>query len=107
MPKLRGAGRRNKPYIPGMGRRGAGLGFAIVLIVAAIVLVLAARSWLAVEPQAKAIMRGGRGAKISDHGQKEAATAIRKGELPNLDDMKRETDRHAKEVKDAQKATGD
>lgn len=90
-----------------MGRRGAGLGFVAVLIVAAIVLILAARAWTSVAPTAQQVMRGGRGAKVSDHGQKETAEAIRKGELPDLEDMKQGTDAHAKAVKEAQQATGD
>jgi len=78
----------------------------MVLVVAAIVAVLAARAWKSVEPTAQQVMRTGSGGKVSAHGQKEAAEAVRKKELPDLEDMKRGTDDHAKQVQEAQKATG-
>ena len=89
------AGEPCGPYLLSM-RKGAGIGFAMVLVVVAIVLVLWARAWKSVEPTAQQVMHGGRGAKVSAHGQTEAAEAIRKKELPDLEDMKRGTDDHAK-----------
>lgn len=83
----------------------------MVLIAVAIVLILAVRSWLAVAPTAVQILNpaavDARGAKkpkgprpvIPDHGDPKAAASL--ANLPDLQDMKSETDKHAREVKQA------
>lgn len=77
-----------------------GVGFVAVLIVTAIVLILAARAWTSVAPTAQQIMKPGTGA-VPDHGDKKAAAAATSGDLPDLEEMKKRTDRHAAEVKEA------
>ena len=100
-----------------MRRGGGGIGFIVVIIATAIVMILAMRAWLSVAPTAQLIMnpslaaagKGGKGkatAKgVPDHGQKEASDQVQKGVLPDLSDMKQGTDQHAKEVEDAVKET--
>ena len=92
-------------------RKGSGIGFVAVLSTAAIVLILAARSWVSVAPAAQQVLHPGAakkakngkapglGAGISNHGDPEAAAAL--ADLPDLDDMKNATDKHAREVAQA------
>jgi hypothetical protein len=84
-----------------MNRRGMGIGFVMVLIVCTIVLILAARAWTSVAPTAQQIMKPGSPGTIPDHGDKDAAKALSSKDLPDLDEMKKRTDRHAAEVKEA------
>jgi len=57
--------------------------------VLAVVLLLVARNWNQVGPEALA---------VDAHGQPEAAEAIRSGDLPGLNEMRQRTDAHADEV---------
>ncbi len=94
-------------------RKGGGIGFIAVLIAAAIVMILAMRSWISVAPTAQQIMnpaaakaakdaRARRaGPTMPDHGDARAAAAVRSGNLPDLQDMKDGTDQHAKDVQKA------
>ena len=87
-------------------RKGGGIGVLVVLITAAIVMILAARSWLAVAPTAVQVMnpsaarkaKGGKKAApgVADHGDPGAVAAL--ADLPDLQDMKDATDEHAREV---------
>jgi len=105
-------------------RKGGGIGFIVVLIAAAIVMILAMRQWLAVAPtaqqimaidQANKVMSGqGKGKakakpplKPGEHGQGSVEDQQKRGVLPDLQDMKDGTDEHAKAVADAMKQTGD
>ena len=96
-----------------MNRRGAGIGFLIVLAALVIVMLLYAQVWKALSPTVmdiKATTEGKEGAEkpaIPDHGQKEAAAEVRRRDLPDLQQMKKETDKHAAAVRDAQRQTGD
>jgi len=101
------AGPREGHYILCMGRRGAGVGFLAVLIAAMIVLILAARAWKSVAPTALQVMKPGGASSVPAHGDNQAAEALRSGKLPDLKAMKSSTDRHAAEVKEASKASGD
>ena len=98
---------RDGPYNLLMGRRGAGLGFVAVLIAAVIVLILAARAWNSVQPTALQVMKPGGASSVPDHGDRQAAEALRSGKLPDLKAMKRSTDHHAAEVKEVSKASND
>jgi len=101
-------------------RKGGGVGFIVVLIAAAIVMILAMRQWLAVAPTAQQIMAidqanrivNGQGKakakakpKPGEHGQGSVEDQQKRGVLPDLQDMKDGTDEHAKEIADAAKAT--
>jgi hypothetical protein len=87
-------------------RKGGGVGFLLVLITAAIVLILAARNWTAVAPTAQQVLNPAEARKakdgrkrapaIADHGDPQAAAAL--ADLPDLQDMKDATDAHAREV---------
>jgi len=97
-------------------RKGGGIGFVVVLIAAAIVMILAMRQWLAVAPTAQQIMvidqankvatgqaKGKAKPKPVDHGQGTVEEQQKRGVLPDLQDMKDGTDEHAKQVDDALK----
>ena len=84
-----------------MARRGAGIGLVTVLLVMAIVMILAAKAWLAVAPTAQQVMQPGRAGSVPAHGDTKAAEAAKSGDLPDLEEMKRQTDRHAEDVKKA------
>ena len=103
-------------------RKGGGVGFIVVLIAAAIVMILAMRQWLAVAPTAQQIMAidqanrvingqaKGKGKakappKPGEHCQGSVEDQQKRGVLPDLQDMKDGTDEHAKEIADAAKAT--
>jgi hypothetical protein len=114
-------------------RRGGGVGFIVVIIAMAIVMILAMRSWLSVAPTAKQIMdingaaraagqagsagksaakgkepAGGKtrpGYDVPAHGQDAAAAEERRGVLPDLSDMKDATDQHAADVRKAAEET--
>jgi hypothetical protein len=73
-----------------MGRRGGGFGFVVLVIVLAVVLVLVARSWRAVAPQAISVTAP----RLDD-------PALGPGDLPDLDETRRQTDAHARQVQDA------
>ncbi len=83
-----------------MKRQGGGFGFVMLLVVVAIVMLLVARSWKSVAPDAIEVATPAGPAAISDHGEREAAAEARSGLLPNLQDMRRETGNHAQEVQD-------
>jgi hypothetical protein len=44
-------------------------------------------------------------AGVDDRGQTEAGEAVRSGELPDLNDMRQQTDAHAQQVQEALEAT--
>lgn len=105
-------------HIFSLVRKGGGIGFIVVLIAAAIVMILAMRQWLAVAPTAQQIMaidqanrvasgqakgKGKAKAKPVDHGQGSVEDQQKRGVLPDLQDMKDGTDEHAKQVDDAVK----
>jgi hypothetical protein len=102
-----------------MRKTGGGIGFIVVLIAAAIVMILAMKQWIAVAPQAQQIMaidqanrivNGQKGKakakaapKPGEHGQGSVEDQQKRGVLPDLQDMKDGTDQHAKEIADAMK----
>lgn len=107
------AGKSNEPvlldlrppriYIWHMKRRLGGFGLVMLLAVMLVVLLLVARSWRAVAPEAIDVTRPDRVTPkmaMDDPGGA-AAEALRRGELPGLDEMQQRTDDHAEQVQDA------
>ena len=85
-----------------MTRRGGSFGIVVLVVVLAIVLLLVARSWRAVAPEAIDVSGPGGGAMVlDDRGQTGAGDAVRSGELPDLREMQQNTDAHAQRVGDA------
>jgi len=72
-----------------------------LLIVMAVVLVLVAKAWRSVAPEAIEASETLGSGPMNDHGQKEAAGSLRSGELPKLGDTRRETDEHSARVQEA------
>jgi hypothetical protein len=72
-----------------MRGKGSGFGFIMLVIVMAVVLFLVARSWSRMAPAAM---------QVDDHGQTEAAEALESGDLPDLNDMKKQTDARSEEM---------
>lgn len=63
----------------------------ILLVVLAVVLLLAARSWKAVTPTLAQLPGTGGAGAVSDHGQTDAADALRETGLPDLNQMQQAT----------------
>ena len=84
-----------------MARRAPSFGLIALLIVTAVVLVLVARSWRSVAPEALETSGAVQSQPLDAHGEQGAAQAIRSGELPRLDDARRETDEHSARVQEA------
>ncbi len=78
------------------------IGTLLTLAALVIVLLLAAKAWKAAFPAAaQALKPGSSQQAIPDHGDKEAADAIRSGNLPGLKETGKRTDAHIQQVKDA------
>ena len=83
-------------------RRGALVGFVLLLVVVAIVLYLSAENWKSVTPQVKEIMseEASAGTLLDEEGSEA-------GHLPGLSEMKAETDEHAKALEEALAASAE
>jgi hypothetical protein len=88
-----------------MRKQGSGFGFVILVVVLAVVLLLVARAWRSVAPTAAQIQGGDAPIAVEDHGEEEAGEAQRSGDLPDLNEMRDETDAHAQAVQEALEAT--
>ncbi|MBZ5639497.1 MAG: hypothetical protein LAO51_12190 [Acidobacteriia bacterium] len=89
-----------------MRRQGSGFGFVMLLVVLAVVLYLASRAFKSTLPAAAALAKpspAGQEATGSDPPQ--AGDSVRPSRLPDLKDVKRTTDAHAKQVRDAVETT--
>ena len=74
-----------------MAKKGSGIGFVMLLVVLAAVLVLVARAWETFGPTATALPGADSERKVSDHGQPEAADALRRyGEGLDMDPARQE-----------------
>ncbi len=85
---------------------GGGIGFVVLVVALAIVMLLSARAWKSIFPVAQQVlMPGAAGAPgaVPDHGQTGAGEAIRSGNLPNLKQMNQNTDQHIQQVQDGAK----
>jgi hypothetical protein len=78
-----------------MTRKLGSIGLLVLVIAMAVVLVLVAKSWTAVAPTATEI-RAGTAASGDD--------AAGDDDMPGMSDMKRETDAHADDVREAMAA---
>jgi hypothetical protein len=76
-----------------------------LVIVMAVVLVLVAKAWKSVAPEALEASGALPSSPVNDHGQSEAAGALRSGELPRLHETRQETDDHHAQVQQALDAT--
>jgi hypothetical protein len=89
-------------------KRGAAVGLVMLLATLLVVLLLVARSWRAVAPQAIQVTNPG-GSQINvqyhDHGEAGAGDALNRGELPGLGETQQRTDQHAQQMQDALDAT--
>jgi len=72
-----------------------------VLIVTAIVLFLVAKTWRSVAPAALETRDAVHSGPLNDHGQGEAASEVRSGGLPRLEETKQEADEHNARVEQA------
>ena len=88
-----------------MARKGSGIGFVVLIVALAIVLLLVAKNWRSVAPHAMQVTDPDLAATVDDRGQTEAGEAVRSGELPDMNDMRRQTDAHAEQVQEALEAT--
>jgi len=82
-------------------RRGTALGLVLLLVALVVTLLLVAKSWETVAPQAIEVTRpGGDGVNVRfhEHGEEEAGEALRQGNLPGLRQMQQTTDAHASDV---------
>jgi len=86
-----------------MKKSGSGLGYVILVVALAIVLLLSARAWNAILPVAKQALGPGSAGAVPDHGQSGAGDAIRSGKLPDLKQMNQNTDQHLQQIKDTAK----
>jgi hypothetical protein len=86
-----------------MKRQGGGFGVVMLLVVVAIVLLLVARSWKSVAPTAVQVSTPAGKVAVPDHGDRDAAAAATSGNLPDLNDARRETGAHAEQLQDAMK----
>ena len=77
------------------------IGTLLTLAALVITLLLAAKAWKAAFPAAAQALKPGSNQAIPDHGDKEAAEAIRSGNLPGLKEMGKRTDDHIQQVKKA------
>jgi hypothetical protein len=76
---------------------GRGFGMIMLLMVLAVVLYLVARNWEAFGPAAVQV-KNQKGKPILDaHGQEDAAEEVRSRNLPDLDDMQGEIQKHNSE----------
>ena len=82
-------------------RKGGGFGLVVLVIVMAVVLLLVAKSWKSVAPTATQLDPEGPAAPLETHGEDEAGEALQSGNLPDLNEMRSETDAHAERLEQA------
>lgn len=78
--------------------KGRGFGMIMLLMVLAVVLYLVARNWEAFGPAAVQVKNHKAKPIMDAHGQEDAAQEVRSGNLPDLEDMNREVQRHEAET---------
>ena len=88
---------------PGAGPRfqgmkgGRGFGMVMLLMVLAVVLYLVARNWEAFGPAAVQVKNHKAQPILDAHGQEDAAQEVRSRNVPDLDDMQGEIQKHNSE----------
>jgi Tfp pilus assembly protein PilX len=89
-----------------MRRQGSGFGFVVLLVVLVVVLLLASRAFKSTLPAATALAKPAQGAQETpESAAPQAGESVRPSRLPDLKDVKRTTDAHAKQVRDAVEQT--
>jgi hypothetical protein len=89
-------------------KRGGALGLVVLLLALVVVMLLVARSWNSVAPEAMQVSRPDGPAvnvRYNDHGETQAGEALRSGRLPDLREAQQSTDAHTQQVEDALDAT--
>jgi hypothetical protein len=86
-----------------MSKSGGGFGYILTLVVLVILLLLSVRAWKNAAPAAAQALKPGVSTTLPDHGQPEAAQALRSGNLPDMKKMGQNTDQHIQQIKDAGK----
>lgn len=82
-------------------KRGAALGLVVLLLALVVTLLLVARSWESLAPQAIQVSQPadpGVNVRFHEHGEQQAGDALRQGRLPDLRETQQATDAHAAEV---------
>jgi hypothetical protein len=89
-------------------KRGASVGLIVLLVALVVVMLLVARSWRSVAPEAIQVSAPNGpdvNVKYSDHGESAAGASIGNGRLPDLPETRQRTDAHAEQVQSALDAT--
>ncbi len=84
-----------------MKKMGGGFGLIAMVIVVAIVLLLVAKQWKSVAPTVMQLDADGPMIVPNTHGEDGAGEALRRGGLPNLNQMRQATGEHAEQVQEA------
>jgi len=82
----------------------AAVGLVVLLVALVVTLLLVARSWESVAPQAIEVTNPSGSdvnVRFSEHGEGEAGDALRRGDLPNLRQARQATDARAEETQRA------
>lgn len=83
-----------------MKKIGGGFGLILLVVVMAVILLLAAKAWQSVAPTASQIPESPLPARVSDHGEAEAAEELASPGLPNLDEMRQNTSSHSDQMQE-------
>ncbi len=73
----------------------------LLVVVLAVVLLLAAKAWKTAAPTALDLHEATQSGPLNDHGQTAAGAALRKGDLPRLQETQENTDAHAAQLQEA------
>lgn len=77
------------------------MGFVLLIVTLAIVLLIVAKSWEKMAPTAIQVTNPDAPVVVDDHGDSEAGEALREGRLPDLGDMRAGTKTHADQLQEA------
>ena len=83
-----------------MRKSSSGIGFVLLIVTLAIVLLLVAKSWEKTGPTAMQISDPDAPVGVEDHGESEAGEALQRGALPDLNDMRAGTSAHAERLQE-------
>jgi len=88
-----------------MAKKPSGIGMVVLLVALVIVMILVARQWRSLGPTAIQVTDPDYSAIADDHGETGASEALRSGGLPDLKDMRQQTNQHADRLQEALEAT--
>ena len=87
-----------------MSKSGGGsFGYVLAIVVLVILLLMSVKAWKNAAPAAAQALKPGAPATLPDHGQTDAAKAVRSGNLPDMKKMGQNTDAHVQEINDVTK----